>query len=88
MRISVLNSDSGHANYLRLLERIGGAKHLIQITLDGKTLKNVLTADEELGEVYMMLSDTDGKLLLSEDLNGVQTRWAVGSVHIKVEGEE
>ncbi len=54
MRVSVDSNDPGYANY-----RGGGYR----VTLDGKEISHVVTADEEAGEVIRCCTDDSGNLL-------------------------
>jgi hypothetical protein len=86
VRISINDSDSGYANYLRMVERLGGAKHLIHITLNGEAVRQCFTADEEEGSVLLWLRDDEGLLRLNDDQTPM-LRWLYGSVAITVAGE-
>ena len=86
MRISINDSDSGYANYLRMIERLGGAKNLINITLDGELVRQCFTADEEEGSVLCWLVDEHGHLRLNDDQTPMMC-WRYGSVAITIAGE-
>lgn len=80
MRISVDERDRGFAK----LQEWGGPHRGIKISLNGEELRGVITADEEMGEVLVMLYEDDSGPMprLKVDGGRVCQEWRRGKVEI------
>ena len=76
MRISSDHRDSGHRTYLAW----GGPTSGARVLLNGEEVKHCVTADEELGEVLVWLTDEAGKIIVEGD--EVRSEWRRGKVEV------
>jgi hypothetical protein len=80
MRLSCNKDDPGYVVYHRAIA--GGNK--VVVYLDDVEVEEVTIADEEEGFLVRFRSGPDGKLLLTEDRQAVETERLTGNVRIEV----
>lgn len=85
MRISADKNDIGHDNFAFLLSKARAEKKKIIVYLDGKEIKECVTADEELGFVIYNVLDEKGLPQVDPtDSNCVWQERAKGKVELRL----
>lgn len=75
MRVSVRKDDPGYKNFFGVI--------LYEAYLDGKKVENVVTADEETGEVFFHARDEHGEFILNEAKDAIIEKRLTGKVEIR-----